>query len=99
MRRRLARATRRVKDALRATGLPLADTPSPIIAVVPRDSRPARWLQRRLLAAGIYPGFIRYPGGPENGYFRFALSSEHTPAQLDQLVTVLSDFGRPVKVY
>ncbi len=98
MRHRLARNTQRVKNALRATGLPLADTPSPIIAVTPRNPGHARRLQQNLLSAGIYPSFIRYPGGPENGYFRFALSSEHTPAQLGQLVKVLSEFGCPVKV-
>lgn len=90
MRRRLAHNTERVKDALRATGLPLADTPSPIFAVTPHDARHARRLKRTLLATGIYPGFIQYPGGPTTGYFRFALSSEHTPAQLGQLVKVLA---------
>ena len=94
MRRRLARNTKHVKYALRATGLPLADTPSPIIAVTPRDVRHARRLHQSLLAAGIYPNYIQYPGGPGSGYFRFALSSEHTPAQLGQLVKVLSEFGR-----
>ena len=87
-----------MKDALRTTGLPLADTPSPIIAVTPRDARHARRLRRTLLVAGLYPSFIHYPGGSESGYFRFALSSEHTSAQLGQLVKVLSDFERPVKV-
>ena len=93
MRGRLGRNTERVKSGVRAIGLPVADTPSPIIAVVPDHARRARRLTRSLLAAGIYPSFIHYPGGPESGYFRFALSSEHTAAQLDQLVKVLSGFG------
>ena len=42
-----------------------------------------------LLRAGIFLPLIRYPGGPPDGYFRFALSSEHTPAQLDRLAAVL----------
>jgi len=42
------------------------------------------------LAAGIYPPFVRYPGGPPQGSFRFVISSEHTPRQLDKLVAVLS---------
>jgi hypothetical protein len=42
-----------------------------------------------LLARDIHPPFIRYPGGPAPGYFRFAISSEHTAAQLDALVAVL----------
>ncbi len=93
MRGRLGRNTGWVKHALRASGWPVADTPSPIIAVVPANVRAGQRWRRALLAAGIYPCFIRYPGGPESGYFRFALSSEHTRAQLDQLVTVLCAFG------
>jgi 7-keto-8-aminopelargonate synthetase-like enzyme len=55
-------------------------------------------LKRDLVAAGIYPPFIKYPGGPPNGYFRFVISSEHTRSQLDNLLEVLQanakGFGR-----
>jgi 7-keto-8-aminopelargonate synthetase-like enzyme len=46
-------------------------------------------LRRKLLAAKIYPPFLKYPGGPAKGYFRFVISSEHSRAQLDNLVAVL----------
>jgi hypothetical protein len=46
-------------------------------------------LHQALLAAGIYPPFIKYPGGPASGYFRFVISSEHGRRQLDDLTKVL----------
>ena len=53
----------------------------PIIQIAP--GTPA--LKQKLLRNRIYPSWIRYPGGPPNGYFRFAISSEHTEDQLAKL--------------
>ena len=94
LRPRLNRNAARVKMALRAAGLPLPETPGPIVPLLPRNPGEAARLNRALLAAGIYPPFIKYPGGPPSGYFRFVISSEHTPAQLDALIGVLSPFAR-----
>jgi 7-keto-8-aminopelargonate synthetase-like enzyme len=44
-------------------------------------------LKARLLDRGIFPTFIHYPGGANDGYFRLAVSSEHTP----ELVTALTE--------
>ena len=79
----------RVKAALREHGVPLPDAPGPIVplpATSPREA--ARW-RRALLAAGIYPSFFRYPGGPAAGCYRFVISSEHSRKQFDQLTWVL----------
>jgi hypothetical protein len=46
-------------------------------------------LRRRLPERRIFPPFIKYPGGPTNGYFRFALSSEHSADQIRALAEVL----------
>jgi 7-keto-8-aminopelargonate synthetase-like enzyme len=92
LRPRLLRNAARVKTALRAAGLPLPETPGPIVPLLPRNPGEAARLNRALLAAGIYPPFIRYPGGPPSGYFRFVISSEHTPAQLEALLVVLTPF-------
>ena len=62
----------------------------PKVAVIgPATARKAEALKRRLINAGIYPPFIRYPGGPEGGYFRFVVSSQHTRAQLATLADAL----------
>jgi 7-keto-8-aminopelargonate synthetase-like enzyme len=79
---------------LRKAGLPLPDAPGPIIPLIPGDKREAALLKRRLFAAGILPSLTKYPGSPADGYFRFVISSEHSRAQLDQLIKVLTAFAK-----
>jgi 7-keto-8-aminopelargonate synthetase-like enzyme len=94
LRRRLVENADYVKTALRQAGMPLAETPGPIVPVLPQHPRESARLQRVLFAAGIYPPFIKYPGGPPNGYFRFVISSEHTRPQLDTLLKVLCPYAK-----
>lgn len=89
LRSRLVDRVRLVKDALFKTALAQPQTPSPVIAVQARTAPAAVRLRKDLFRRGIYPSLIRYPGGPPGGYFRFALSSEHTPKQLDALIASL----------
>jgi len=49
-------------------------------------------LKEKLLAAGIYPPFLKYSAASAQGIFRFVISSEHTRAQLDKLISVLTAF-------
>lgn len=63
---------------------------SPIISFAPANPST---LRRKLLEAGIYPPLIKYPGGPANGYFRFAVSSEHSRRQISALAEVLAPFA------
>jgi 7-keto-8-aminopelargonate synthetase-like enzyme len=86
---RLSRNVDHVKSALRAGGMVVPETPAPIIAVIPRDALERKVLRKRLLSRGVFPSFIRYPGGPETGYFRFVISSEHSREQLDSLLKSL----------
>jgi 7-keto-8-aminopelargonate synthetase-like enzyme len=90
MRARLRRNVAHVKDALRAAGTPVVENPSPIVAMVPADAVAAERLTKRLLVRNVYPSLIHYPGGPAQGSFRFALSSEHTTRQLDGLISALA---------
>jgi 7-keto-8-aminopelargonate synthetase-like enzyme len=64
--------------------------PTPILSWVPANEAESKKLRKALLLAGIHPPFIQYPGGPEQGYFRFVISSEHTRPQLETLVQILS---------
>jgi 7-keto-8-aminopelargonate synthetase-like enzyme len=61
----------------------------PIHAVFPENEKHQRQLICALLARGIFPTNIRYKNGPPEGYFRFAISSEHTRAQMDALADAL----------
>jgi len=94
LRRRLADKIHYVRSALREAGLLGARVPSPIIPFIPRHAHQATMLKRKLLAAGIHPPFIHYPGGPASGFFRFALSSEHTQPQLDGLIRVFGPIAQ-----
>jgi 7-keto-8-aminopelargonate synthetase-like enzyme len=69
-------------------GRPLPEYPTPIISLAP--DKPTS-LSRQLLAAGIYPPHIKYPGGPAAGYFRFAIASEHSAVQIKKLAGVLTE--------
>ena len=87
--KRLQRNTAFVKDTLRESGLALDDSVFPVVnldCTVPKD---ATVLRRRLLANGIYPSCIRYPSDKPGAFYRFAISSEHTRAQLEKLPEAL----------
>jgi glycine C-acetyltransferase len=83
-----------VKNALRADGWEIPETPGPIVPLHVRTESEARALEKHLLAAGIFPPFVKYPGGDAKGYFRFVISSGHSRAQLDQLIAALVAFKR-----
>jgi len=86
LRRRLQRNVEYVKNTLRAAGFPIPMTGAAVIAINPASPNQAKAMRKRLLAHGVFPSLIRYPGGPPQGYFRFAISSEHSRQQLDDLL-------------
>lgn len=79
-------------DSLRARlqrNLKLIGKDVPILSVAPKNALETTRLKKRLVSAGIFPSLIRYPNGPANGYFRFAISSEHTPDQIKRLLQAI----------
>ena len=93
LRRCLSANASRVRSALRAAGFSMTDSPAPLIPLTPANPTAAAKLKHALLGAGIYPPFLKYPGSPPDGYFRFVISSEHTITQLDNLVRTLKSLG------
>lgn len=89
LRERLALNTCLVKTALLDGGVPIADTPGPIVALAPLAAKTTERLRQALLRTKIFPSLIRYLGGPKDGYYRFVISSEHTAQQCAMLVTTL----------
>lgn len=75
-------------------GLAAPAGPAPTFVVSPSSQRDIQGLERALLAADIYPSLIRYPNGPSDRFFRFAVSSEHTAAQVDDLRSTLAGYLR-----
>jgi 7-keto-8-aminopelargonate synthetase-like enzyme len=90
-----ALATVQGDDGLRARlqrNTELIGTEFPILTLVPKSRPDATQLKRDLLKAHIFPSLIQYPGGPRTGYFRFAISSEHTRAQIERLLAVIQKY-------
>ena len=89
--------TNYIKNELRRAEIEFADNPGPIIALPPKDKGTTASIGRALLAAGVYPSFIRYPGGPAEGCFRFVISSEHTRGKMRALNRALMGSARTAK--
>ncbi len=93
-RKRLFRNVSYLRDQLCKSGWKIAETPGPIVRLSLMNAAAVVDLKKRLLAAGIYPPFVKYGKASAKGFFRFVISSEHTPPQLDKLASVLAAFRR-----
>jgi 7-keto-8-aminopelargonate synthetase-like enzyme len=81
----------RVFEALGALpGLDRSGNVGPVIGLAAATTQDRARLQKALVKAGIEPPFIRYPGGPEGGLFRFSVSSEHPASAVGRLAEVLA---------
>jgi 8-amino-7-oxononanoate synthase len=92
LRCRVFENTKYVKAALGRADFKWPVAPGPIIAIHTESERKSCALRKHLLAAGIYPPFLKYPGGAAAGYFRFVISSAHDRADLDCLINALRTF-------
>lgn len=97
LRSRLHRNAALIKDAAKAAGIAIPETPGPIVALAPKEPQSARKISEDLLRSGIYPPLIIYPGGPGGGYFRFVLSSEHAVPQLKNLAGAVAGLAERVQ--
>jgi 8-amino-7-oxononanoate synthase len=80
-----------LRHRLRAAGWNIAETPGAVVRLPDLSDAEGARLKQALLAAGIYPPYVKYGAGAR-GIFRFVISSEHTRAQLQTLAAVLADF-------
>ncbi len=89
LRARMVKNSQYLKAELRGGGFPVPDQPGPIVNFCARNASASNRMSQVMLAAGIFPPFVKYPGGPKDGSFRFVISSEHTRPQLDALARTL----------
>ncbi len=92
-RKRLFQNVAFVRQQLRAAGWDIAETPGAIVRLPVLPAARERELKKRLLAAGIYPPYLRY-GNMAHGTFRFIISSEHTSTHLEKLCAVVVGFKK-----
>ena len=81
-----------LRARLRAAGWEITETPGPIVRLPQMNSAAANHLKKHLLAARIYPPFVKYGKASAAGVFRFVISSEHSERQLNRLAHVLGEF-------
>ncbi len=89
---KLFRNLSRFRTQIQRSGWEIPETPGPIVRLPLMNPGAAADLKQRLLAAGIYPPFLKYGTTSAAGFFRFVISSQHTAQQLDMLASVLADF-------
>ena len=97
-RKRLLRNISSLRARLSATGWNIPEAPGPIARLPALTETENSELKSHLLAAGIYPPFLKYGSASARGFFRFVISSEHTRAQLDKLGAVLEAFNSPSSI-
>jgi 8-amino-7-oxononanoate synthase len=79
----LQKTSLNLKTHLRKKGFQLPLSPTPTIPVLYNTKEQTEKLKVLLKKEKIYPTYITYPGGPKEGYFRFALSSVHTREEIN----------------
>ena len=86
----LRKKSYKIKSELNAGGLeiPINETP---VFFLDSSQINSNALREKLLKENIYPPFIKYPGGPNNGFFRFAVSLCHSEDKINTLIkTIIS---------
>ncbi len=91
-RKKLFRNLSYVRTKLCAAGWEISEMPGPIIRLPAINGQAVNDLKKRLLAAGIYPPFLKYSDASAQGIFRFVIASEHKRVHLDKLIAVLAAF-------
>ena len=77
------------KADLRAAGYEIEVNQVPIVALAVNGEEQARRSRAVLLAHGIYPSHVHYPGLPPGGMFRFILRSSNTDEETARLLAAL----------
>lgn len=95
---RLRENTERLGEGLRGLGLRPEPPPAPLFAFTVGSEQRMRMLYLDLLGEGILAPLISYPGGPAPMFFRLSVTSQHTGAQIDRLVSALGARLEPAVV-
>ena len=94
-RERLLELANRLRGQLSELGFETGNSESQVIPILVGESELAVNMSKQLRAKGIYIPAIRPPSVPSgNARLRLSLSSDHTDAQIDSLVSVLKQLFR-----
>jgi 7-keto-8-aminopelargonate synthetase-like enzyme len=79
-----------LRERLRGAGLPVIDTPAPIVSFKWGSRADMQALQRRLFESGIYIHHSSYVGAGPEGVIRCAIFRDHSRGDIDALVSRLN---------
>ena len=88
-RERLKRNVALAKNGMKKLGFEMNDNPVPIVTWVMKSADDMKKIQKELLAKGIAVALLKYVGAPAGGVLRASIFSEHTPEQIDRLLSEL----------
>jgi len=93
--RRLGETARRFRDGLIRLGFETIAGDHPIVPLVVRDSPRTAALVRYLREHGVLATGLAFPVVPRGAEeIRFQICADHTPADIDGLLSILEEFGR-----
>jgi 7-keto-8-aminopelargonate synthetase-like enzyme len=98
--RRLAAYLERVRGfraRLARLGLCAVEPALPVVAVALPSREGMQGLYDALYAQGLLAPFIRYHGGPPEGFFRIVVNAAHTPEDLDALASAIERHLAPAR--
>jgi len=79
----------RLKDGLSQLGFQVEKNHIPIIPIILDSPEQMMALSERLFASGILAPYLNYPGSPEGGLIRLAVTASHTTGQIDRLLNAM----------
>ncbi|HUJ25509.1 MAG TPA: aminotransferase class I/II-fold pyridoxal phosphate-dependent enzyme [Myxococcales bacterium] len=89
----LRAVTSRFRDGLRRLGLETIDGQHPVVPLLVRDTDRTRALVQHLRRHGVLATGLNYPVVPKGDQLiRFQVSADHTEADIDEVLRVLSSF-------
>lgn len=78
-----------MRSGLERLGMPTPREELPVFAFQLGDAETMRTLEASLRDAGVLAPYIRYPGGPPEGFFRIAVNAAHSLGQIERLIELL----------
>lgn len=94
MLRHLAQMTERFESGLVDNGFETIPGPHPVVPLMVRDTAQTAALVGHLFANGVLATGLNYPVVPKGDEeIRFQVNADHTPADIDYALDVLSDFS------
>lgn len=89
----LMRAIGCAQESLREFVAQFPPYPLPVFCIRGRSESQLEQISNTLLDRGFQIPFIRYPGGPKEGYLRGSVTALHTADQITDLARALADLG------